>query len=69
MTAGAGNRRAGETLASVMGRPMSKTILSLLTIMAVLALGFEASAQAKKCPKGYMYNPATGKCVPRRGSG
>jgi hypothetical protein len=47
---------------------MSKIVLAVLAIIAVLALGFEASAQ-KKCKTGYYYDADTGKCVPRRGSG
>ncbi len=48
---------------------MSRAVLALLSIMALLALGFDASAQSKKCPKGYVYDEDTGKCVGRRGSG
>ena len=48
---------------------MSKVILSLFAIVALLAFGFDASAQSKKCPKGYVYDEDTGKCVVRRGSG
>lgn len=48
---------------------MSKAALALLSIIALLALGFDASAQSKKCPKGYVYDKDTGKCVSRRGSG
>lgn len=48
---------------------MSKAALALLSIIVLLALGFDASAQSKKCPKGYVYSEDTGKCVSRRGSG
>ena len=48
---------------------MSRLVFGLLAIMAVLALGFDASAQTKKCKKGYYYNESIGKCVARRGSG
>ena len=47
---------------------MSRIVLAMLAMIAVLALGLDASAQSKKCKKGYYYNEATGKCVPRRGS-
>lgn len=48
---------------------MSRAVLALL-IMALLAFGFDASAQSKKCPKGYVYDDHTGKCVSsQRGSG
>lgn len=47
---------------------MSKIVIALLAMIAVLALGFNASAQSKKCPKGYYYNDEIGKCVARRGS-
>ena len=46
---------------------MLRIILAVLTVSAVLALGFEASAQ-KRCPKGYYYDEEIGKCVARRGS-
>lgn len=48
---------------------MSKVVFALLAIIAVAALGFDASAQSKKCKKGYVYDSSTGKCVSRRGSG
>jgi hypothetical protein len=48
---------------------MSKILFTLLAITTLLALGFDASAQSKKCPKGYVYDEDTGKCVSRRGSG
>ena len=48
---------------------MSKVLFTVLAITALLALGFDASAQSKKCPKGYVYDEDTGKCVGRRGSG
>ena len=47
---------------------MSRIVLAVLAMIAVLALGLDASAQSKKCKKGYYYNEAAGKCVPRRGS-
>jgi hypothetical protein len=47
---------------------MLKIILAVLTMSAVLALGLDASAQSKKCPKGYYYDEEIGKCVARRGS-
>ena len=48
---------------------MLRSALALLTICSVLALGFDAYAQSKKCPKGYYYDEEVGKCVLRRGSG
>jgi hypothetical protein len=47
---------------------MLRILLALLSMGAVLALGFDASAQSKRCPKGYYYDEEIGKCVPRRGS-
>jgi hypothetical protein len=47
---------------------MSRIVLAVLAIIAVLALGFDASAQSKKCKSGYYYDEDTGKCVARRGS-
>lgn len=47
---------------------MSKIIVAAFTIVAVIAFGFEASAQSKKCPDGYYYDEEIGKCVKRRGS-
>jgi hypothetical protein len=47
---------------------MSRIVLTVMTLIAMLAVGF-ASAQSKKCPKGYYYDEATGKCFARRGSG
>ena len=48
---------------------MSKANLALLSIIALLAFGFDASAESKKCPKGYVYDEESGKCVVKRGSG
>ncbi len=48
---------------------MARLVLSLVAIVALLGVGFEASAGSKKCPKGYYYDASTGKCVMRRGSG
>lgn len=49
---------------------MSKMVLALLAISALLVTGFDASAQSKKCKQGYQYDEGTGKCVSRRrGSG
>jgi hypothetical protein len=47
---------------------MLRFVVAVLAMVAVLALGFDASAQSKKCKKGYYYDEATGKCVARRGS-
>jgi len=47
---------------------MLRLIPALLVMIALLALGFEASAQAKKCPDGYYYDEEIDKCVKRRGS-
>lgn len=47
---------------------MLRVVLTVLTMSAVLALGFDAFAQSKKCPKGYYYDKQIGKCVARRGS-
>jgi hypothetical protein len=48
---------------------MSRLILTVMAMMAMLAVGFDAMAQSKKCPKGFYYDEETGKCVARRGSG
>ncbi|HET7210964.1 MAG TPA: carbohydrate-binding module family 14 protein [Methyloceanibacter sp.] len=48
---------------------MSRLILTIMAVMAMLAVGFDAMAQSKKCPKGLYYDEETGKCVARRGSG
>ena len=49
-----------------------KDMLRLMTLasvmIAVLAVGFDASAQSR-CKKGYYYDEETGKCIKRRGSG
>lgn len=48
---------------------MSRLILTIMAVMAMLTVGFDAMAQSKKCPKGFYYDEETGKCVARRGSG
>lgn len=48
---------------------MPNIIFVLLTSLAVLVLGLDASAQSKKCPEGYVYDEASGLCVSSRGSG
>jgi hypothetical protein len=48
---------------------MSRIVLTVMALIAMLAVGFEASAQSKKCPKGYYYDEGSGKCIARRGSG
>ena len=47
---------------------MLRIVLAVLTMSAVLALGFDAYAQSKKCPKGYYYDEEIKMCVARRGS-
>ena len=47
---------------------MAKTIVLFLATVAFAALSLDASAQAKRCPEGKVYNPDTGKCVTPRGS-
>ncbi|HSD93356.1 MAG TPA: hypothetical protein VLB11_10075 [Methyloceanibacter sp.] len=47
---------------------MFRIVLATLGTVAVLALGLEASAGAKKCPDGYYYDEDSGKCIKRRGS-
>jgi hypothetical protein len=48
---------------------MPRLILTIMAMIAMLAVGFDALAQSKKCPKGFYYDEQTGKCVARRGSG
>jgi hypothetical protein len=48
---------------------MSRIVLTVMALIAMLAVGFAASAQAKKCPRGYYYDEETGMCIARRGSG
>ena len=48
---------------------MCRLAVCSMAMMAILAVGFDAMAQSKKCPKGFYYNEETGKCVARRGSG
>jgi hypothetical protein len=48
---------------------MSRIVITVMALIAMLAVGFDASAQSKKCPKGYYYDEETGKCIARRGSG
>ncbi len=48
---------------------MSRIFLTIMAVTAMLAVGFDALAGAKKCPKGFYYDEETGKCVARRGSG
>ena len=48
---------------------MPRLILTIMAMIAMLAVGFDALAQSKKCPKGFYYDEETGKCVARRGSG
>jgi hypothetical protein len=48
---------------------MPRLILTAMAMIAMLAVGFDALAQSKKCPKGFYYDEETGKCVARRGSG
>ena len=47
---------------------MSKVIVAVLTMFAVVAMNSDAFAQKKKCPKGKVVSATTGKCVaaPRR---
>jgi hypothetical protein len=47
---------------------MLRLVVALLTLSAVFALGLDAFAQSKKCPRGYYYDEQIGKCVARRGS-
>jgi Chitin binding Peritrophin-A domain len=47
---------------------MAKALVALLATVAFAALSYGASAQAKDCPDGKVYNPETGKCVTPRGS-
>ncbi len=48
---------------------MTKAVLAVLPLIAVFVVAsFDASAQSRKCPKGYVYDVETGKCVSRRGS-
>jgi hypothetical protein len=47
---------------------MTKTIVLILATIAVAALSLDASAQTKRCPKGKVYDPDTGRCVTPRGS-
>jgi hypothetical protein len=48
---------------------MSRIVVTALALVAMLAVGFDASAKSKKCPRGYYYDEQTGKCIARRGSG
>lgn len=48
---------------------MSRIFLTIMAVTAMLAVGFDALAESKKCPKGFYYDEETGKCVARRGSG
>ena len=48
---------------------MSRIVLTVMATIAMLAVGFDALAQSKKCPKGYYYDEETGMCIARRGSG
>ncbi|MGE3528308.1 MAG: carbohydrate-binding module family 14 protein [Methyloceanibacter sp.] len=47
---------------------MSRIVLAVMAITAMLAVGFDALAASKKCPEGFYYDEETGKCVSRRGS-
>ena len=48
---------------------MSRIVLTVMAMIAMLAVGFGAAAKSKKCPKGFYYDEETGKCIARRGSG
>jgi len=48
---------------------MPRIVLTIIAMIAVLAVSLDASAQSKKCKRGFYYDEASGKCVPRRGSG
>ena len=48
---------------------MPRLLLTAMAMIAMLAVGFDALSQSKKCPKGFYYDEETGKCVARRGSG
>ena len=48
---------------------MTKAVLAVLPLIALfMVASFDASAQSRKCPKGFVYDAETGKCVGRRGS-
>lgn len=48
---------------------MTKAVLAIFPLMALLVVAsFDASAQSRKCPKGFVYDAESGKCVSRRGS-
>jgi len=48
---------------------MSRIVPIIIAMIAMLTVGFDASAQTSKCKKGYYYDEETGKCIKRRGSG
>jgi hypothetical protein len=47
---------------------MAKLLVALVATVAFAVVSLDASAQAKKCPEGKVYDPDTGKCVTPRGS-
>lgn len=63
------NRRNAQGPGKLRRNQLPNIIFVLLTALALFVLGLDASAQSKKCPKGYKYDETSGQCVSSRGSG